>query len=245
MRFLKVGSQTVWSPIVNAGLYLLVFGVSLSRILSPYPGVTYLEFLIPGLMALGAFNNALQNSASSIMVSKFNGDLADLKLIPLTSLQIAAAYMLACWVRGMMVAVVIFCVAQVFMLLEAGHFLLPKNWILTLLFVSAGSLFFGSIGVFAGFMAKSFDHISNISAFLILPLIYLGGVFFAIESLPPFWQSLSAFNPLVYLISGLRMALLGVGTMNIGLCIGLSLGFLGLGAGFAWYAVRYGSYQRF
>lgn len=245
LRFCKVIAQTVVAPFVNASLYLLVFGLSLSKVLSPAPGITYLEFLVPGLLALGAFNNSLQNSASSLMVSKFNGDLSDLRLVPLRSSTIALAYSLACLIRGGLVATIIFLVAEVFCFLQMGHWLLPVHGEVAICFLVIGSLFFGNLGIIAGFLAKSFDQISNLSMFIVLPLIYLGGVFFPISHLSEFWQRASAFNPLVYFIEGMRFGVLGVASVSVEFALLLSLGFLVISWFGAWYAVRVGSYQRF
>lgn len=238
-------SQTILSPLVNSALYLLVFGVSLSKVVSPYPGVNYLEFLIPGMIALGAFNNALQNSASSVMVSKFHGDLQDLRIIPLRPIYISMAYALACLARGFIVAAATLLIGQIFAWLQLGHFVLPQNWLLFFYFLGMGTLIFGNIGIWAGFIASSFDQINSVTTFVVLPLIYLGGVFFSMQSMPEFWQIVSQFNPLVYLIQGLRWSMLNVSDISIGLCIGMSFLFFSLSGFIAWYAVRFGSYQRF
>ena len=106
-RFLKVAVQTVMSPLVNASLYLVVFGISLSKLLDWQKEVTYFEFLVPGLLAMSALNNSLQNASSSIMISKFHGDLQDLKVVPLSPLSIMIGYVVACIVRGAMVGVLV------------------------------------------------------------------------------------------------------------------------------------------
>jgi len=245
MRFWKVMAQTVLSPLVNASLYLLVFGLSLANIVSPYPGVNYLSFLVPGIMALGAYNNALQNSASSVMASKFHGDLQDLRLIPLSSRQIAAAYACGALIRGLLVASVIFVVGQLFHLLSQGTWLLPIHPFYLFVFLILGTLSFGNIGSFAGFISKSFDQLNVITNFIILPLIYLGGVFFSLSGLHPFWQGLSKFNPLLYLIHGLRWSFLGISDVDIQLCLSFGILFLVATSFLAIYAVKRGSYQRF
>jgi len=245
LRFLKVGSQTILSPLVNAGLYLLVFGVNLANVVSPYPGVDYLSFLIPGMIALGAFNNSLQNSASSVMVSKFHGDLQDLRIIPLRSVFIASAYSIACLSRGLIVSVATFSIGQAFAYFQLGHFIWPAHFAAFIYFLCIGCFIFGNIGIWAGFITTSFDQINTITTFVVLPLIYLGGVFFSLHSMSPFWQQISALNPLVYLIQGLRWSMLDVSDLSIGVCALASLIFFVISATLAWYAVRFGSYQRF
>lgn len=244
-RFWKVAGQTITSPLINSGLYLLVFGVSLSGVVSPYEGVDYLAFLIPGLVALGAYNNSLQNASSSVMTSKFHGDLQDLRLIPMSSTEIAMAYAVGCWLRGLIVATSIFFISQVFFYFVHGGLLLPKHWVSFFFFLSIGCLIFGNIGIWAGFISNTFDQISAITNFIVLPLIYLGGVFFPLSGLSGFWNAVAHANPLVYLIQGLRWSVLEVSDLPMGLCVGLSLVFLVISGGLAWRAVKFGSYQRF
>ncbi len=245
LRFYKVFVQTILSPLINSGLYLLVFGVSLSGVLSPHPGVDYLTFLIPGILALGAYNNALQNSASSIMVSKFHGDIQDVRLIPLSSFWIAVAYSLGALIRGVAVALSILIIAEVFAVWRLGHMVLPQSPLWAIYFLVVGCLIFGNIGIGTAFLAKTFDQINAVTSFIILPLIYLGGVFFPISGLSPFWQNISHVNPLVYLIEGLRWGFLGTSHLEPTFCAIIVLGFLIVSSLWAWHAVKKGSFQRF
>ncbi|MFH1725288.1 MAG: ABC transporter permease [Elusimicrobiota bacterium] len=244
-RFLKVFIQTIVSPIISAGLYMLVFGVSLSSLLRNQQGFTYLEFLVPGLVALSSLNNALQNSASSIMISKFHGDLQDLRLIPLAPDQIALAYVLACVFRGGIVGMLVLLLGQ------AVFFLLTGGWIGLahpaglLAFLVLGCTIFGNLGICSGFLAKSFDHINAFANFVILPLIYLGGVFFSMEILHPVFQTAARFNPLLYLINGIRWSVLGASDIPASICLVAALIFALISFALARLAVAKGSYQRF
>jgi ABC-2 type transport system permease protein len=177
MRFWKVKGQTVFSPLVNAGLYLVVFGVSLSGVLKMHSEFSYLQFLIPGLVALSSLNNSLQNSASSIMISKFHGDLQDLRYIPLSHHWIGLAYVLACIVRGTFVGFLVLGMGELVNVFQSGELMPVAHPLGLLLFLTIGGAIFGNLGIWAGFLSKTFDHISSFTNFVILPLIYLGGVF--------------------------------------------------------------------
>ena len=244
-RFVKVLSQTILSPLINSGLYLLVFGVSLSSLLRTQGGFTYLEFLIPGLVALSCLNNALQNSAASIMISKFHGDLQDLRVVPLSATSITAAYAMAGVVRGIFVASLVLLMGEVFFYVKTGGFLPIQHPGTLVGFLVLGSFIFGNIGTCAGFISRSFDHINGFSNFVVLPLIYLGGVFFSLSILHPFWQNVAKFNPLVYLINGIRFSILGSADIAIMTSFWVSIIFVVISSGIAWYGVRFGHYQRF
>lgn len=245
LRFLVVWSQTLISPLINSSLYIVVFGVSLSALLPTQHGFSYLEFLIPGLIAMSALNNAMQNSASSIIISKFHNDLQDLKMIPLSSAWIAMAYATAGWIRGLSCALLVFLVGQLFLYLRTGYFLGLMHPVAFLVFLSLGCIIFASIGTIAGFRASSFDQINAISQFIVLPLIYLGGVFYSLNVLHPVWKSLAQFNPMVYMINGIRWSILGVSDISILRCLELSVGFSALSLLLAWRAVKTGHYFRF
>lgn len=244
-RFMRVWSQTIASPIISSSLYLLVFGVSLASVLREQGGVSYLEFLVPGLVAMSALNNSLQNSASSIMISKYHNDLQDMRIIPVSNIALVMAYSLAGLVRGLLCSILVFGVGQLFVYFQLGHFLVPHSLSGALGFLILGSLFFGYMGIWAGFIAKSFDHIGAISQFIVLPLIYLGGVFFSLETLHPFWQKVAQVNPLVYIINGIRWSLLGVSDIPASRAF-LACFFFVLISGFlAYRGVSRGNYVRF
>lgn len=244
-RFCKVLSQTILSPIINAFLYLLVFGVSFSALLKNQQGFTYLEFLVPGLVALGVLNNALQNSASSVMVSKFHGDLQDLRVIPMTAMPITFAYGLASIARGALVGGCILAISEVVFFFKTGGLISIQHPFMLLSFVFFSGAIFGNVGIWTGFRAKSFDQINVVTTFVVLPLIYLGGVFFSLDILHPVFQTLAHFNPLVYLINGIRFGILGISDIEPFLCLGVSFVFFVISSFFAWHSVKWGSYQRF
>lgn len=244
-RFMRVWSQTVFSPLINATLYILVFGISLSALLKNQTGYTYLEFLIPGLVAMSSLNNSLTNSASSIMSAKFHNDLQDLKIIPLEPVLIAMAYSLAGIVRGFLCGALVFCVGQIFVYFQTGSFFQVHHPLALIAFLFLGCSFFGSLGIWTGFISKSFDHVNAISQFIVMPLIYLGGVFYSLSSLHPFWQQVARVNPLVYIINGIRWSVLGVSDFSVGLCLAVCFAFFLFGIFIAIRGVTKGNYTRF
>lgn len=243
-RFMKVLIQTVITPFVSSSLYLLVFGVSLGSQVNMGEGISYLAFLIPGLMMMGLMNNAFQNSSTSIVSSKFSGDLEDLRVAPLSNQEIIWALGFGGLVRGTVVAVITYIVGTAFMYFSSGEVLGIAHPFIFLLFLVLAGLMFSFVGISIAFWAKSFDQLSAFSAFILLPLTYLGGVFVSIKLLHPFWQQVSLLNPLLYMINGLRYGVLGVSDVSLGISILIS--FLGTVAfyGVAYWSIQKGSFQR-
>lgn len=244
-RFFRVLGQTLLVPMTNTLLYLMIFGVSLGKSISIHSEVNYLAFLIPGLLMMGVLNGAFQNTTGSIITSKFHGDLEDLKRLPLRDSQILWGMALGGWVRGLFVGFITLFSGEVFYLFYHHCFLEIKQVGLLVLFVSIGGLSFSLLGVFIGFWAKSIDQLSSISGFILTPLMYLGGVFFSLEHLHPFWQALSKLNPLLYFINGVRFSLLGISDISLKTSLGVSIIGLSICYLLARYAIRNGSYQKF
>ena len=203
-RFLRVLVQTVVTPLVTAGLYLTVFVGGLGRELDGlFHGVSYLHYLVPGLAMMGALNHAFNNAASSFMISKFQNNLVDLLVTPLTDLEIAFAYAFASVIRGSLVGVLTWSVTLPF----GGP--VPEHPLAAVGVMVLGAMIFAFLGVGAGVYANKFDDLARITTFVILPFTYLGAVFIPISKYPPFAYEIAQFNPLLYLIDGLRHAVLG------------------------------------
>ena len=227
-RFLKVSIQTVLTPMVNSVLYLLIFGVSLGSYIKLASGLQYLDFLIPGLIMMGCLNNAFQNASSSVIVSKFSGDLEDLKVAPISYGQIISAVALGGLIRGVLVGFITYLVGTIFCYFHHGAFLPLEHPVWLFAFLVLGGLAFSLLGLAAAFWAKSFDQMAAVNSFLLTPLMYLGGVFFSIETLHPFWQALARANPLLYFINGVRYGFLGVADVPPGKALLISLVSLGI-----------------
>ena len=203
LRFWKVSFQTLLAPLVSTLLYLVVFAQVMSSRAEIYPGVSYREFLIPGLAMMAMLQNAFANTSSSLTQSKITGNIVFILLTPLSPQEIFAAYALAAMVRGIAVGACVWVVSLLFF----PH--LPAHPLEVLAFALLGTLLTGVLGLIAGIWAEKFDQLAAFQNFLIVPLTFLAGVFYSIHSLPPFWQTVSRFNPFLYMIDGFRHGFFG------------------------------------
>lgn len=202
-RFMKVAGQTITSPVITALLYLVVFQQVLADRVQVYEGVSYVAFLIPGLIMMSATQNAFANSASSLTQSKINGNLVFILLPPLSPLEIFLAFTGAAIIRASLVALVLYVTGWFFTPLPLA---LPFM-ALSALVLSAGCL--AVMGIIAGILADKFEHMAAFQNYLIMPLSFLSGVFYSVQDLPPFWAKASHFNPFFYMIDGLRHGFFG------------------------------------
>jgi ABC-2 type transport system permease protein len=198
LRFWKVSFQTVAAPVLTTLLYLLVFGHALAAHVQVFPGVSYVEFLIPGLAMMAVLQNSFANSSSSIIQSKITGNIVFILLPPLAPWQIFSAYLLASMVRGIVVGTGVFAATL-------WLFPLPMRepaWALAFAVVGSGML--GVMGIIAGIWSEKFDQLAAFQNFLVLPLTFLAGAFYSVNTLPPFWHAVSRLNPFFYAIDGFR-----------------------------------------
>ncbi|TDR70541.1 ABC transporter permease [Paludibacterium purpuratum] len=198
VRFWKVSFQTVAAPVLTALLYQLIFSHAMANHIEVYAGIHYTTFLIPGLAMMSMTQNAFANGSSSLIQSKITGNIVFLLLPPLTALDFFAAYLLAAVVRGLVVGLGVLVVTAWFGLPWPAHPL----WALVFAVLGCGAL--GALGVVAGIWAEKFDQLAAFQNFLIMPLTFLSGVFYSINSLLPFWKTVSHFNPVFYMIDGFR-----------------------------------------
>ena len=203
-RFLKVAGQTVTSPVITAVLYLVVFGHVLEGRVQVYEGVSYLAFLVPGLIMMSVIQNAFANSSSSLTQSKIMGHIVFLLMAPLSVLEVFGAYVIAAILRGVLVALCLYAVGWLFVPLPIAQ---PVQLIVMLL-LSGGCL--AAMGLIAGILASKFDHLAGFQNYFIMPFSFLSGVFYSIDSLPPFWAEASRYNPFFYMIDGFRLGFFGV-----------------------------------
>lgn len=219
-RFMKVVGQTVTSPVITSVLYLVVFGQVLKGRVEVYDGVSYLAFLIPGLMMMSVIQNSFANTSSSVTQSKINGNLVFLLLAPLSIFEIYAAFVLAAVLRGALVAICLYAVGWAFVPLPIAE---PVH-LLAMLFLSSACL--ASLGMIAGILADKFEHLAAFQNYFIMPFSFLSGVFYSIHSLPEFWAKMSHFNPFFYMIDGFRLGFFGVADASGGLSLAVVGGFL-------------------
>ena len=203
LRFWKVSFQTVAAPVLTTLLYLLVFAHALAGHVQAFPGVTYLQFLIPGLAMMAMLQNSFANSSSSLIQSKITGNIVFILLPPLTSGEIFAAYLIASMVRGLVVGAGVFAATVWMVPLPLAH----PAWALAFAIVGCGML--GTMGIIAGIWSEKFDQLAAFQNFVVLPLTFLAGAFYSVHTLPPFWQAVSRLNPFFYAIDGFRYGFFG------------------------------------
>lgn len=203
LRFWKVSFQTVAAPVLTALLYLLIFSHVLDAHVRVH-GVPYIAFLIPGLVMMSVLQNAFANSSSSLIQSKVTGSIVFVLLPPISYVEFFFAFVGAAVLRGLVVGLGVFAATAFFAPLS---FAAPL-WILVFAVLGGGIM--GALGLIGGIWADKFDQLAGFQNFVIMPLTMLSGVFYSIASLPPFWQQLSHFNPVFYMIDGFRFGFFGV-----------------------------------
>jgi ABC-2 type transport system permease protein len=203
LRFWKVSFQTVGAPVLTALLYLLIFGHVLDEHVLVH-GVRYTAFLVPGLVMMQVLQNAFANSSSSLIQAKITGSIVFVLLPPIPYGAFFGAYVLAAMVRGLMVGVGVLLATMWFAELRV----VAPLWILA--FALIGGALFAALGMIAGIWSEKFDQLAAFQNFLIMPLTMLSGVFYSIYTLPTFWQRLSHYNPVFYMIDGFRYGFFGV-----------------------------------
>ena len=216
LRFWKVGFQTVASPVLTAILYLLIFSHVMADTNAAFAGVSYEQFLIPGLAMMSMLQNAFANTSSSLIQSKITGNILFILLPPLSHWDFYGAYVLAAIVRALAVGLGVFMVG----LLMANIPIHNVVWIVV--FAIMGSAMLGAMGMIAGLWADKFDQMAAFQNFIIMPLTFLSGVFYSIHSLPGFWQVISRVNPFFYLIDGFRYGFFGKSDVSVWLSFGVT-----------------------
>ncbi len=208
LRFWKVAFQTVAAPVLTALLYLMIFGQVMDRHVRVYDTVSYTAFLVPGLVMMSVLQNAFANSSSSLIQSKITGNLVFVLLPPISYAEFFAAYVLAAMARGAVVGLGVLLVTVPLVELTVREPL----WVL--LFPLRGRPILGALGLVAAILAEKIDQVAAFQNFLIMPLTFLSGVFYSVHSLPPFWQGVSRFNPVFYMIDGFRYGFFGVSDVD-------------------------------
>lgn len=202
-RFLRVPGQTVLQPLVSTALYFVVFGYSLGGRQATVEGVAYIDYIVPGLVFLGLANNAFLNSSSSFFITKLQGTIVDVLVAPLGPGELLVGFVGGAMARGLLVGLLTWLVALVFT--GTG---VAQPW-LTAFFLLLSSYVFAVLGLLAGVWAEKFEQINFFPTFLMLPLTFLGGVFYSVQQLPEPFRTISLFNPVVHMVDGLRAGMLG------------------------------------
>ena len=218
LRFWKVGFQTVAAPVLTALLYLFIFSHVMSNSNAAFAGVSYDQFLIPGLAMMSMLQNAFANTSSSLIQSKITGNILFILLPPLSHWNFYFAYLIAAMIRALAVGLGVFLVG-IFVAHVPVHNI---AWIVVFALLGSGLL--AAMGILAGLWADKFDQLAAFQNFIIMPATFLSGVFYSIRSLPDFWRSLSHINPFFYMIDGFRYGFFGASDVSVWLSFGVTAG---------------------
>ena len=218
LRFWKVAFQTIAAPVLTALLFLLIFSHVLAGSSAAFVGVSYDQFLIPGLAMMSMLQNAFANTSSSLIQSKITGNILFILLPPLSHWNFYAAYLIAAVVRALVVGLGVFLVG-LFVVHVPVHSVV---WIVVFALLGSGLL--AALGIIAGLWADKFEQLAAFQNFIIMPLTFLSGVFYSIRSLPVFWQGLSHVNPFFYMIDGFRYGFFGKSDVSVWLSLGVTAG---------------------
>ncbi|MGL4517119.1 MAG: ABC transporter permease [Shewanella sp.] len=233
-RFTRIWVQTLVPPAITMTLYFLIFGNLVGSRIGEMGGVSYMEFIAPGLIMMSVITNSYSNVASSFYSAKFQRNLEELIVAPVPHYVLIAGYVGGGVARGLCVGLIVTLVAMFFVDIRLHHAGLV---VITILLTS---MLFSLGGLINAVFAKSFDNISIIPTFVLTPLTYLGGVFYALSLLPSFWQGVSALNPVVYMINVFRYGFLGFADISVPLSMGIMVGFCAALWAVAYYLISRG-----
>jgi ABC-2 type transport system permease protein len=219
-RFMRIWVQTIIPPAVSMTLYFVIFGNLIGPRIGKMQGFSYVEYIAPGIIMMAIMNSSYSNVVSSFFGAKFQRHIEEMLVAPIPNFVILMGYITGGVARGMMVGLVVTGVALFFTDLHI------HNVLIVILVVLMTSTLFSLGGFINGIFAKKFDDVSIIPTFVLTPLIYLGGVFYSINLLPEFWQTVSKFNPILYMVNVFRHGLLGVSDIDIGIAFIIILVFI-------------------
>jgi ABC-2 type transport system permease protein len=219
-RTIRTLFQSVVSPVVSTALYFVVFGSAIGSRIPQVGGVSYGAFIVPGLVMLSLLTQSISNASLGIYFPKFTGTIYELLSAPVSTLETVISYVGAAATKSIVLGLIILATAAFFVPLQILH----PFWMLLFLLLTA--LTFSLIGFIIGIWADGFEKLGFIPALIITPLTFLGGTFYSIDMLPPFWQTVSLFNPVVYLISGFRWSFYGVSDVGVGTSLAMTLLFM-------------------
>ncbi|WP_148254943.1 ABC transporter permease [Aidingimonas lacisalsi] len=214
--------QSIVSPVLSTSLYFVVFGTAIGSRIEEIDGVNYGAFIVPGLIMLMLLTQSVSNASFGIFFPKFSGTIYELLSAPVSSFEIVLGYVGAAATKSVVLGLLILATAGFFVPLRIDHPLLM------LLFLTLTALTFSLLGFIIGIWAENFEKLQLVPLLVITPLTFLGGTFYAIDMLPPLWQTLTLFNPVVYLVSGFRWSFYGVGDVSLAASLAMILLFLGL-----------------
>ncbi len=234
VRIIRIWSQTLLPPIVTTSLYFIVFGKFIGSQLAPIHGFEYIQFIIPGLIMMAVITSSYMNTVSTFYFAKWTKTLDEILVSPMPDWIVILGFVSGGVLRGLLVGALVLVVSLFFTHLAIFNIaILLAALLLT-------SILFSLAGLINGVFAKGFDGISIVPTFVLTPLTYLGGIFYSISQFPPFWQNVSMFNPILYMINAFRFGFLGVSDINIWTCFAVLLSFLVVFLGIILYIFKKG-----
>jgi ABC-2 type transport system permease protein len=226
--------QSVVSPVISTSLYFVVFGAAIGSRITDIDGVSYGAFIVPGLIMLSILMQSISNASFGIFFPKFTGTIYELLSAPVSYIEIVIGYVGAAATKSVGLGLIILGTSTLFVPLEVAHPL----WMLFFLVLT--SVTFCLFGFILGIWADGFEKLQLVPFLIVTPLVFLGGSFYSIDMLPPFWQTASLFNPVVYLISGFRWSFYGIADVSIGVSLGMTICFLAVCLATVWWIFKTG-----
>ena len=214
--------QSIISPVISTSLYFVVFGAAIGSRIQHVEGISYGAFIVPGLIMLSLLTQSISNASFGIYFPRFTGTIYEHLSAPVSYFEIVVSYVGAAATKSIMLGLIILATAGLFVPLKVLHPL----WMI--LFLVLTSVTFSLLGFIIGIWADGFEKLQLVPLLIVTPLTFLGGSFYAIDMLPPFWQTVSLFNPVVYLVSGFRWSFYGIADVSVGVSLGMTIMFLAL-----------------
>jgi ABC-2 type transport system permease protein len=226
--------QSIVTPVISTSLYFVVFGAAIGSRITDIDGVSYGAFIVPGLIMLSLLTQSISNASFGIFFPKFTGTIYEILSAPVSYIEIVMSYVGAAATKSVILGLIILATAGLFVPLEVAHPLLM------VLFLVLTAFTFSLFGFILGIWAEGFEKLQLVPFLIITPLIFLGGSFYSVEMLPPFWQTVTLFNPVVYLISCFRWSFYGTADVSVGLSLAMTILFLILCLTAVWWIFKTG-----
>jgi ABC-2 type transport system permease protein len=226
--------QSIVSPVISTSLYFIVFGAAIGTRIPEVGGVSYGAFIVPGLVMLSLLTQSLSNASFGIYFPKFTGTIYELLSAPVSTLEIVLSYVGAAATKSIVLGLIILATAWLFVPLRIEHPL----WMMFFLVLTSAT--FSLIGFIIGIWADGFEKLQLVPLLIVTPLTFLGGSFYSIDMLPPLWQTVALFNPVVYLISGFRWSFYGIADVGLAVSLGMAFAFLGVSVAIVGWIFRTG-----
>ncbi len=226
--------QSIIAPVLSTSLYFVVFGAAIGSRIAQIDGVSYGAFIVPGLIMLALMTLSISNASFGIYFPRFSGTIYEVLSAPVSPFEVVLGYVGAAATKSIVLGLIILATATLFVPLQIAH----PVWMVVFLVLTAVT--FSLFGFVIGIWADGFEKLQVIPLLIITPLTFLGGTFYSVNMLPPFWKTVSLFNPVVYLVSGFRWSFYEISDVNVGVSIAMTLGFLGLCLAAVWWIFKTG-----